>query len=76
MKNITIGLAVCNEEKSLMSCINSINNSIKNIKNLLKIIICLNGCGDQSSEVSKYCQKKYSNLNIKIIKSSKGKLNS
>ena len=76
MKEIYLCLPVHNEEKNLEKCIISIENAIKIIPRYhIKTFICLNGCKDKSKEVAFYCKQKYSSLNIKILKSKKGKLN-
>ncbi len=76
MKEIYFCLPVHNEEKNLKKCIISIENAIKIIPHYhIKTFICLNDCKDKSKEVAFYCKKKYPSLNIKILKSKKGKLN-
>lgn len=76
MKEIYLCLPVHNEEKNLERCIISIKNAIKlNFNYYVKTFICLNGCDDNSEEISFYCKQKYPTLNIKILKSKKGKLN-
>ncbi len=76
MKEIYFCLPVHNEEKNLENCIISIKNAMKFAPNYyVKTFICLNDCNDKSKEVALYCKQKYPLLNIKIIKSKKGKLN-
>lgn len=76
MKEMYFCLPVHNEEKNLEKCIISIENAIKSNSNyLIKTFICLNDCNDNSKEVAFYCKQRYSTLNIKILKSKKGKLN-
>lgn len=76
MRQIYLCLPVHNEEKNLEKCIRSIQDAIKFIQNYrLETFICLNDCEDSSQEVALSCKQKYSRLNIKILKSKKGKLN-
>jgi len=76
MKEIYFCLPVHNEEKNLEKCIISIENAIKpNLNYRIKTFICLNGCKDKSKEVAFYCKQKYFSLNIKILRSKKGKIN-
>lgn len=76
MKEIYFCLPVHNEEKNLENCIISIKNAMKLTSNYsVKTFICLNDCKDKSKGVAFYCKQKHPSLNIKIIKSKKGKLN-
>ncbi len=75
-KKIYFCLPTHNEEKGLESCVSSINNAMKSVPNCsAKTFVCLNDCNDASKEVATLCKQKYPNLNIKILKSKKGKLN-
>jgi len=75
MNPLYICLAVYNEERNLEKCLYSINQSIEEIKNPIKTIICLNGCTDNSLSITKKCKKSFPSLDILITKSKRGKLN-
>ena len=68
-------IPVYNEENNLEDCIKSLAKDASSLNYFLETFICLNGCTDNSEEVAFNLQKKYIKLNIKILKSKKGKLN-
>ena len=75
MKQISIGIPIYNEEDNLEKCIISLNNEIKELNFRINTYLCLNGCSDNSEKIAERTKTMFPVLNIKIIRSNKGKLN-
>ena len=75
MKQISVGIPIYNEENNIEKCIISLNSEIKKLNLKINIYLCLNGCNDNSEKIAEKIKIMFPNLNIKIIKSNKGKLN-
>jgi len=75
IKNFHIGIAVYNEAKNIRNSLIYLENSLKNIDRKYKfdLIICPNGCTDNSEEVLDEIKKEFT-FPIKLISSKKGKL--
>jgi len=75
MGKIYFSIPVYNEEKNLSKFIRSLSESTKFLKNFKETFFCLNGCKDNSEKIIKENIKKFPHLNIKLLKSKKGKIN-
>jgi glycosyltransferase involved in cell wall biosynthesis len=73
--NVSFIIPTYNEERNLEKCIKSLEKEIRGLKNPVRTFICLNGCIDKTPEIAEKCVEKYRNLNIKILKSKRGKIN-
>ena len=73
-KQITIGIAAYNEENNLYKTLSRLESSLLQIKGLSPyILICINGCTDNTKEVAKNYIRN-SVFPIEIIESQRGKL--
>ncbi len=73
--NLYFAIPVYNEENYLEKCIKSLYKDSLSLNRNIITFLCLNGCTDNSEKITLSLQQKYFKLNIKILKSKKGKLN-
>lgn len=73
--NLYFAIPVYNEENNLGKCIKSLYRDSLLLNQKITTFLCLNGCTDNSKKIAFDMQKKYPKLNLKILKSKKGKLN-
>jgi glycosyltransferase involved in cell wall biosynthesis len=76
VEKIVVGLAVRNEEKSLFSCLESVRKAMIFSKEPhMHLVVCLNGCTDNSELEAKKFGEKYSDIPYNIIESEEGLVN-
>jgi 8-oxo-dGTP pyrophosphatase MutT (NUDIX family) len=75
-KNLTIGIPIRNEEKALPYFLPSLYSAINEISTLvnLEAIFCINASIDSSLEMVKDFQKRFPDLDVKILESAEGKI--
>jgi glycosyltransferase involved in cell wall biosynthesis len=74
---ITIGLPVRNEEKSISECLSSIRAAMyeADIVKDTPLVVCINGCSDNTEKLVRDFQKKFSDIRVEIIQSEEGLVN-
>jgi len=72
-QSVVVGIPVRNEEKTLYDCLLSIREAIKNSgeKNI-KLVICINGCTDNSESIAKDFKAKFLDIDCEVIESEEG----
>ncbi|MDA3855855.1 MAG: glycosyltransferase [Candidatus Woesearchaeota archaeon] len=74
IKNISVGIPVYNEEKTIIKCLDSVYNSLKLINGIdFIVIICFNGTTDNSKKIIQNKINDYPNLIITSSKKGKTK---
>lgn len=74
IRKIHFAIPVYNEEKNLEKFMASLSIALSKINLNVEIFFCLNGCTDNSKKVLQNLKSEYSDLDIKILKSLKGKI--
>ena len=71
--SIVVGLPVRNEEESLLGALESIRAAMLACREpSMKLVVCINGCTDQSQEIAENFQKNILDIDIDVVTSAAG----